>query len=54
MIDARYEAARLTDQSGERGWAFDPTPPINEYRRPTFLLVIAAVGVCVALLASVL
>lgn len=52
MIDARYDAARRTDQSGDRGWAFDPTPSVNEYRRPSFLLVLAAVGVAVALVAA--
>lgn len=29
MIDARYTAARRTDQSGNRGWAFD------EYAEPS-------------------
>lgn len=24
--DARFESARATDQSGNRGWAFDPAP----------------------------
>lgn len=50
MIDARFEAARLTDQSGGRGWFFPKED--SEYRRPSFLLVIAAVGIAVALVAA--
>lgn len=50
MIDARFEAARLTDQSGGRGWFFPKED--SEYRRPSFLLVLAAVGVAVALVAA--
>lgn len=50
MIDARFEAARLTDQSGGRGWHFPKED--SEYRRPSFLLVIAAVGIAVALVAA--
>lgn len=50
MIDARFEAARRTNQSGGRGWHFPHED--SEYRRPSFLLVIAAVGVAVALVAG--
>lgn len=50
MIDARFEAARLTDQSGGRGWFFPKEE--SEFKRPSFLLVLAAVGVAVALFSA--
>lgn len=31
MTDARLEAAQRTNQGGERGWSFDPSPE----RKPT-------------------
>lgn len=41
MIDARYEAARRTDQSGQRGWDFDPSS--DPGFRPSFVMVVVAV-----------
>lgn len=42
MIDARFEAARRTDQSGDRGWDLFPEPSVSEFRRPSFVLVVLA------------
>lgn len=54
MIDARFEAARLTNQSGDRGWDLFPEPSVSEFRRPSFaLVIIAALAVAVALVGMV-
>ena len=60
MIDARYTAARQTDQSGGRGWSFDPyaEPAFSVIRvlellfRPSSLASLAILGLCVALLVA--
>jgi len=41
MVDPRYEAARMTDQSGGRGWDFSPAAPTGF--RPSFVMVVLAV-----------
>lgn len=61
MIDARYTAARQTDQSGNRGWNFPPEPArrpitvIDVLRvlfRPATLTSLAILALCVFLLVT--
>lgn len=49
--DGIYEAARRNYTPSRRSWHI---PADSEYRRPSFLLVICAVAVCIALVGSVL
>lgn len=55
MIDARFEAARRTNQSGGRGWDFAPDASDREPSRfGVAVAVLAALCVCVSLLGSVM
>lgn len=54
MIDARYEAARLTDQSGERGWDLFPEPSVSEFRRPSFVIAVISTVLIAASLVGLL
>ena len=45
MTDPRFDAARRTDQSGGRGWHFDPSPPAKPAIRPSaFTLALGIIG----------
>lgn len=53
MVDPRFEAARMTDQSGARGWDFRPDVPSGF--RPSFVMVVfAAVVIAASLVGMVL
>lgn len=52
MYDARFEAAKATDQSDERGWHFPPTEEREPTNAPIFLAVLAVMIVGLSAIAS--
>ena len=53
-MDPRFEAAQRTNQSGSRGWDFDPVDHSVGFRPSFILVVIAAVVVAASLIGAVL
>jgi hypothetical protein len=50
--DPRYDAARMTDQSGQRGWDFRPAPftaidVVGVLLKPSTLISLTVLAVCV-------
>ena len=43
MIDARYEHARQSDQSGGRGWCFHPAPKSRK-DTPLWVVLFCLIG----------
>ena len=52
-MDARYTAARATDQSGDRGWSFEPNPRPEPTPWRMWLIAFAVALICLSLIASV-
>lgn len=52
MTDARFDAARATDQSRGRGWAFDPPSDREPSRMGLALAILGAVIAVAALIGA--
>jgi len=45
-MDPRFDAARLTNQSGDRGWDFTPSEPARGW--PWWVLTMVQLAACAA------